>query len=256
MQQTTPYRIVSLVPSLTAFLTTIGCAERLIGITDLCPTIPEYADLPLLGGTKNPAIASIIALQPDLVLTSTTDNLPTTLRELEAAGLTVYQVQINSVREAVEQLSQLARLLGCGGAPLLQELRSAYWRALERPADAPRPRVLALAWRDPWMAIGDETYANDLLTLCGAQNVALELAGRQPRTSLERLLSLNPAIILLPDWPYAFSEADEAVFARHADVAAVRLGQIYLCEGRWLHWYGAQTVAALRVFGELFGGER
>ncbi|HYF63600.1 MAG TPA: helical backbone metal receptor, partial [Herpetosiphonaceae bacterium] len=63
-----PERIVSLVPSLTEYLFFLGAGERVVGVTDFCVAPAAGTAKPQLRGTKNPDVAAIVALRPDLVL--------------------------------------------------------------------------------------------------------------------------------------------------------------------------------------------
>jgi ABC-type Fe3+-hydroxamate transport system substrate-binding protein len=176
-----PRRVVSLVPSLTEYLFAIGAGDRLVGVTTFCAEpAAQVAPLPKVRGTKNPDRAHIADLRPDVVLASKEENRARDVAALEAAGIPVYVTDICSVAGALDQLGTLAHLLDAqaGAAALLDELRAALDAHTHRPVDAPRWRVLAFIWRDPWMAVGGATYANDLLRLCGADNLALHLARR------------------------------------------------------------------------------
>jgi ABC-type Fe3+-hydroxamate transport system substrate-binding protein len=249
-----PRRVVSLVPSLTEYLFAIGAGDRLVGVTTFCAEpAAQVAPLPKVRGTKNPDRAHIADLRPDVVLASKEENRARDVAALEAAGIPVYVTDICSVAGALDQLGTLAHLLDAqaGAAALLDELRAALDAHTHRPVDAPRWRVLAFIWRDPWMAVGGATYANDLLRICGADNLALRLSGRYPRAALETFLQLDPASILLPDEPYPFSETDLEAFAPFASVAAVQARRLVLCDGKLLTWYGPRTVAALRFFGQV-----
>jgi ABC-type Fe3+-hydroxamate transport system substrate-binding protein len=244
-----PRRIVSLVPSLTEYVCMIGLGSRLVAATDFC-TEPaaQVARLPRVRGTKNPDREQIMALQPDLVLASKEENRQRDIAALEAAGLAIYVTDICSVRDALEQLAALAHVLDAeqGAAPLLHGLRQEWQQLASQPAAPPLPRVLCFIWRDPWMAVGSATYADDVLRLGGAENLAASMAGRYPRAALETFLQAAPDVILLPDEPYRFSEADRQAFAAFAQVPAVRSGRIYLCDGQLLTWYGHRTLEALR----------
>lgn len=251
-----PRRIVSLVPSLTEYLFAIGAGDRLVGATDFCvEPAAQVAALPKVRGTKNPDRDAIRALRPDLVLAAKEENMARDVRALEEAGVPVYVTDIRTVAGALEQLGALARLLDAreGAAPVLDALRSALWQASAAEGVRERRRALAFIWRDPWMAVGEDNYADDLLRLCGAENAALALPGRYPRASLDAFMALAPEVILLPDEPYRFAEADWEAFAPYGDVPAVRERQVYLCDGKLLTWYGPRTAEALRVFGELLG---
>jgi ABC-type Fe3+-hydroxamate transport system substrate-binding protein len=245
-----PQRIVSLVPSLTEYLFVVGVGARVVGVTDYCiEPADAVARLPHVRGTKNPDRDHILALQPDLVLASKEENRRRDIDLLAAAGVSIYVTDICSVAGAYEQLAALAHLLEAeqSAASLLDEIHA----ALHHPEQVPPWRVLAFIWRDPWMAIGADTYANDLLRLCGADNLALRLQGRYPRATLEEFMQLDPDVILLPSEPYAFSEADKKAFAPFAQVTAVRAGQVHCCDGMLLTWYGPRTVEALRVFRQI-----
>jgi ABC-type Fe3+-hydroxamate transport system substrate-binding protein len=246
-----PQRIVSLVPSLSEWLFHVGVGDRLVGVTDFCiEPAAELAQLPRIRGTKNPDRERIIALEPDLVLAEKEENRERDVMALCAAGIQVYVTDIRRVADAPAQLTRLAAVLDApAAAEPLGELRSAV-EAAERRLQRKRT-ALAFIWRDPWMAIGNDTYAGDLMRLCGLQNLAAHLPGRYPRAELAGFMDLNPDLILLPSEPYAFSEHDMVAFADFPTTTAVHNNAIHLCDGTLLTWPGMRTIKALRVFSQL-----
>jgi ABC-type Fe3+-hydroxamate transport system substrate-binding protein len=246
-----PQRVVSLVPSLTEYLFAIGAGGRVVGVTEFCiEPAAQVAHLPKVRGTKNPDREQVAALCPDLVLASKEENRLRDVTLLEQIGIPVYVTDICTVAGALDQLTALASLLEAeaGAAPLLDGIRSALYE--QQQQEQRRWRVLAFIWRDPWMAIGCDTYANDLLRLCGAENLALRLEGRYPRAAPEIFLQLEPDVILLPDEPYPFAFADIDVLQLAGAAHTVPAEQIHLCDGKLLTWYGPRTSAALRFFGQ------
>jgi ABC-type Fe3+-hydroxamate transport system substrate-binding protein len=249
-----PTRLVSLVPSLTEWLFSVGAGGRVVGITDYCSEpAPVLAGIARVGGTKNPDRARIAALRPDLVIVDQEENRERDVLALSAAGIPVYVTAIRRVADVPAQLSPLALALGLAAtaAPGLAAISAAQQEAAQ--AVTQRRPTLAFIWRDPWMAIGADTYADDLLRLCGAANLGCGLAGRYPRAPLATFMALQPELILLPSEPYAFSAPDREAFAAFADAPAVRNGRILLCDGMALTWPGPRTVAALQYFRELIG---
>lgn len=243
-----PRRIVSLVPSLTELLFAWGLGERVVGVTDFCiEPAAEVARLPKLRGTKNPDCAAIQALAPEIVLASKEENRERDVLALAALGIPVYVTDICTVADLPTQLAALAGVLDAvaQAAPLIAALHEAIAAAEQRIAARRAVPALAFIWRDPWMAVGRETYAGDLLRLCGLANCALDLPGRYPRASLEHFMALAPELILLPSEPYPFAEADKAAFAPFTSVPAMRNGQILLCDGMLLTWFGPRTLVAL-----------
>ncbi len=246
-----PRRIVSLVPSLTEWLFAIVLGDRVVGVTDYCiqPSIGEASNLlqtkPRVRGTKNPDRAAILALQPDLILANKEENRERDVLALAEAGLAVYVTDPRTVNDAIRMLDELAGILGATEAAqsFVRDMRSAYQAVQVR--SGPGLRVLVPIWRDPWMAIGTDTYAHDLLRSCGGINVASELDGRYPRFELDVIERLQPDLILLPSEPYAFSTDDvPALQARFA-------GPCLFVDGELLTWYGPRIPQALRTFAAL-----
>lgn len=241
-----PQRIVSLVPSLTEWLFALWLNERIVGVTDFC-TRPSNLVIHKVKvrGTKNPNRATIFTLKPDLVIANKEENRQRDVDALTTAGVPVYVTDIRSLPHAIDQLGALADLLGVAEAaqPYLDDIRQAY-TTLTVPQT--RQRVLALIWREPWMAIGGDTYSHDLLERCGAHNAGADLPGRYPRFDLDDLSALELDRILLLSEPYAFSADDLPPLQAHFN------GPIDFVDGELLTWYGPRISLALRKFGAMF----
>jgi ABC-type Fe3+-hydroxamate transport system substrate-binding protein len=243
-------RVVSLVPSLTEWLVVTGVGGRLVGITDWCV---EPADaltgLTRVRGTKNPDLAAIRALEPDLVVANAEENRKLDVQRLEAGGLAVFVTMPTTVAGAVTELRDLASAVGDlpGAAALDADLVAAVADAYRRrTADA--VRYACPVWRDPWLWLGRRTYAADLLGLAGGTPVLDDPATRYPKLDPETLAALVPEVVLLPSEPYEFGKADAD------EVAAIFGGaRVELVDGRALTWYGPRIPAALAGFRELLG---
>jgi ABC-type Fe3+-hydroxamate transport system substrate-binding protein len=237
-------RVVSLVPSLTDTVAALGAADRLVGVTRYCVRgAPAHAEL--VGGTKNPDIEAIVALRPDLVLANTEENRPADLNKLRAAGLSVHETYPKTVRQAAEVVTGVAALLGRGdtAGPIVAEIDAALVGA-EAAAPAVRVMALTLVWRKPWMGLGPDTYADDLLWRCGFGNVLSGFGEPYPR--LDPSFVLGADVVLLPSEPYAFGESDlDAVRDLAGDVPA------RFVDGGLLTWHGPRSAEALGVFSRL-----
>jgi len=247
-------RIVSLVPSLTEALFALGLGDRVVGVTEWCVYPADaVAALPKLGGTKNPDVPAILALEPDLVIANHEENMRRDVERLEAAGIPVWVTYPRTVREGAALLRALAGL-GAGERALravVEPVERAVAEAERARAGATaRPRrVFCPIWRDPWMSVGADTYAHDLLALCGGENVFANREDRRyPRVTLDEVVAAQPEVVLLPDEPYAFDEADARELASLAIPA--RRGRIHRIDGTLVSWYGpriARAVATIRA---------
>jgi ABC-type Fe3+-hydroxamate transport system substrate-binding protein len=251
-----PRRIVSLVPSLTESLFELGLGERVVGVTDWCVHPAErVAGLPKVGGTKNPDVAAILALAPDLVIANQEENRRRDVEKLEAAGVHVWVTYPRTVAEGAAVLAELAEL---GAASEARERVVAPVLAAVEEAQRARPElgvaVFCPIWRDPWMAVGGDTYAHDLLALCGGRNVFAERGDRRyPRVTLDEVVAAAPEVVILPDEPYAF-DASDVVELRRLALPAAQSGRIHLIDGTWVSWYGSRIARAIRALRSLLAG--
>jgi ABC-type Fe3+-hydroxamate transport system substrate-binding protein len=249
-----PDRIVSLVPSLTEALFALGLGGRLVGVTDWCVhPAAAVACLPRVGGTKNPDLRRIEVLAPDLVIANREENTRRDVDRLRALGFEVWVTYPRTVRDAAVLLRELAGL-GAGDDAIREVVEpvEAAVASLDSDPPARRTRVFCPIWKDPWMAVGGDTYAGDLLSACGGDNVFADRDDRRyPKVREADIIDTAPDVILLPDEPYRFDSADAREIAA-LDVPAARNGRIHLIDGTLVSWYGPRIRTAIDTLRTLF----
>ena len=255
-----PDRIVSLVPSVTESVAQLAGVKRLVGITKFC-TEPE-AEAPAIrkiGGTKDPDIAAIVALAPDLVLANREENREEDIAALEAAGLQVYVGYPRTARDALEDLKTIARLLHFAMVrPIVALVSEEIERQETLNADRPRVRVFCPIWYRPFMAAAGDTYAGDLIRLAGGENVfeSHVRGNRYPQVELSEVARADPEVILLPSEPYRFGRRHRRELTALQSITAARKQHVFLLDGRLLTWYGARAEEGLAKLEELFDRAR
>ncbi|MET9082306.1 helical backbone metal receptor [Streptomyces sp. NPDC004237] len=230
-------RVVSLVPSLTETVA-VSAPGALVGATDWC-SHPADLDVPRIGGTKNPDLDRTLALAPDLVLANEEENRAPDLDALRAAGV---KVLVTEVREVPQAFRELARVLAaCGADPRPRWLAEAE-AAWSAPVPGPRGTVVVPIWRRPWMVLGRDTFAGDVLHRLGFTNGYATHAERYPRVPVAELNAAAPDLVVLPDEPYRFT-ADDGPEAFPGLPCA-------LVSGRHLTWYGPSLATAPGALAE------
>ncbi|MGW4908252.1 helical backbone metal receptor [Streptomyces sp. NPDC004270] len=227
-------RVVSLVPSLTeAVAETLP--EVLVGATDWC-THPADLDVTRVGGTKNPALDRILALAPDLVIANEEENRAPDLDALRAAGV---EVLVTEVREVPQAFRELARVLTACGARTRPRWLDEAEEAWSAPVPEPRTTAVVPIWRRPWMVLGRDTFAGDVLKRLGIENLYAAHPERYPRIPVAELNDARPHLVVLPDEPYRFTAGDGPEAFPGLPCALV--------SGRHLTWYGPSLAAAPRL---------
>jgi ABC-type Fe3+-hydroxamate transport system substrate-binding protein len=124
-----------------------------------------------------------------------------------------------------------------------------------RRAEETRPAVgvpvFCPIWKTPWMAVGGDTYASNLLEVCGGANVfADRIDRRYPIIELSEIVDAAPEVILLPDEPYHFGPRD-ALELSELPVPAARDRRIHLIDGTLVSWYGPRIGRAITALRDL-----
>ena len=223
-------RIVSLAPNLTESLYALGLGDRLAGDTDYCDTPAEAKAKPHIGAPVNPSIEAIVALDPDLVLATTSINRRETVDALARLHIPVYATDPHTIRAMVDSFGHMADLVGAPekGAALVAKLDATLDSLHTRLADLPPVHVLFVVWLDPLITIGQNTFIADALRWAGAESVVLS---RQnwPQLNFEEAVRLQPDYIVLAESHSGEgSRTVENLRSRVAwrDLRAVQLGHI------------------------------
>lgn len=221
-------RVVSLVPSVTETLLAWGVTP--IACTRFC----EQPDLPHVGGTKDPDLARIVGLAPDLVVMCVEENRREDAEALTDAGVATASLCIDGLADVGPALRMLAALVGVAqeAAPLgeLDDLA----RAAPPP---PRLRAFVPIWKRPWMTLSGGTYGSTLLATLGVANVFADAAERYPTVTLDEARDRRPDVVLAPSEPYPFRE-------RHVPLLS-EVAPVVLVDGQDLFWWGARTPGAV-----------
>ncbi|MGD9958527.1 helical backbone metal receptor [Nocardioides sp.] len=225
------HRVVSLVPSITEALA-LTRPDALVGATDWC-THPADLDVVRVRGTKNPDLAAIRALAPDIVIANKEENRELDVRRLRDGGVRVWVSEIETVPQAIAAYEELFDdVLGWPRPDWLDDARD-LWCG---PLPAVSARVAIPIWRDPWMVVGRSTFTGDLARRLGWDNVFAAHEGRYPHATAEEIDSCGAEVILLPDEPYLFTAEDGPEAFSHTTTRLV--------SGRLLTWYGPSLIAA------------
>ena len=236
-------RVVSLVPSLTETVASCG-PGLLVGATNWC-THPADLAITRIGGTKNPDVGRIIELRPDVVLANEEENRLPDLDAIRTAGLAVWVTRIRTVPEALVSLRRMITLACRLPGPAWLEAAAAAWR---QPPTMHGQAAVVPIWRRPWMVLGSDNFAGDLLARLGVTNIYAAHAERYPHVDISELRGAGADLVVLPDEPYRFSASDGP--------EAFPGSRTALVSGRHLTWYGPSLTEAPAVLGRQLAAAR
>lgn len=247
-------RVVSLVPSWTETLFSFGLDSSVVGVTDWCVHPRELvARVEKVGGTKNPDVARIAEMKPDLVVCDHEEQRKEDVEALRAAGLEVWMSDVRSVDDSLRDVASLGAAVGREDAA--HALIARIERSMRDVVAARAGEVVAYVpiWRRPWMSISGDTYAHHVLALAGARNVfpGVDAAtgSRYPERGPEEAIEAGATLALLPTEPYPFHDKLDAARAELVE-AGFPPERVVIVDGEALTWYGAREPDGLRVVAD------
>ncbi|HEX4931906.1 MAG TPA: helical backbone metal receptor [Gemmatimonadaceae bacterium] len=238
-------RIVSLCPSLTELVHDLGAADAVVGRTKFCIHPAPWVDgIERVGGTKNPNVARIVALAPDLVLMNEEENRREDAQALRAAGLAVHTSMPRTPWETAQMVRDIADAIGRAeaGARIAGDIEQRATRVQRSAAGRPVVSYGYVIWREPWMTVNDDTFIAAMLALAGGRNAFGARDERYPAFTLDELRLAAPDVVFLASEPFPFAERHVAELAEATGWPPSRFA---LVDGELLSWHGSRTPAGI-----------
>jgi cobalamin transport system substrate-binding protein len=247
-----PERLVSIGPSITAFLFALGAGPRVVGVDDFSDEPAEAATREHVGGIKV-NFEKVVALKPDLVFSVKFSD--GTIEKLGSASLNVLVVDPQTVSDVAKTATLLGRAVGADGEALARSIQQRVDAVKARTASAtPRPRVYhEIDASDPAkiFTVGPGSYINDLIEIAGGVNIAARAPAAYPQLSAEEILRSDPEIIVLAAGAYSPKPGDVASRQGWSVIAAVKSGRIVSIDPNLINRPGPRVGEAAETYAKL-----
>ncbi|WP_299336076.1 ABC transporter substrate-binding protein [uncultured Psychroserpens sp.] len=246
--ETTPKRIISLVPSQTELLVDLGLEASIVGVTKFC-VHPEYLrkEKTIVGGTKAVNMNKIKALKPDIILCNKEENTQEMVSELETIAA-VHVSDINNLDDCYELIKMYSALfkIKSKGEQLISVINNERNVFREKFLNRKQCKVAYFIWKNPWMVCANHTFVNVMMTEAGFDNV-FKKRERYPEVLLDDPLLNDAEVILLSSEPFPFKEKDkQEFFVKYPNK------QVIIIDGELFSWYGSRLKYSYKYFGTIF----
>jgi iron complex transport system substrate-binding protein len=244
-------RIVSLAPSATSILCSVGARKHLVGVTKWCIEVAPVSRLPKLGDCWHMDSADrILRLKPSLVIGSVPYKRETLARLLEhpltflaTNPRTLADIEndirsLGGITRHIEEADRLIRKMRREFATIAKVTRS--WTK--------KIRVYSEAWPNP--RISSPPWVAELIEICGGEMVVP--AGQ--KVSDGRIAEACPDVIILA-WTATGAKAKvERAYqvAAWQDVPAIRNRQVSVVRDELLNTPGPPLVAGAKLLLRIF----
>jgi len=253
-----PQRVVALAPSITEIVYDLGQEKRLVGATQFS-TYPEGAKkIPRVGSYVRLDLEKIIALKPDLCLSSRDGNPKHIVEKIEEMGIPVYVIDPQNLNQTMETILLLGKVLQAeqSAVKLVNNMRERITRVESLVATTlERPRVFFQIDAEPLVSAGNNTFIQELIELAGGLNTT---SGEKsyPLFIWEDILILQPEIVIISSMAGGMSPAQlKKAWQRWPQLKAVSTNRIHVVEADIFDRPTARLVKGLETLAEIIHPE-
>jgi len=230
----TPKRIISLVPSITEFLSDINLDKEVVGITKFCVHPKTWLkEKAVVGGTKQQHIDQIKDLKPDLIIANKEENTKDYVDQL-ADICPIYVSEVNDFDSSIEMMLSIGKITDKEDeSNRLVEYIKKEFDSLSIPNQ--QTKVAYCIWKNPWMWAGSANYISNMLELCGFKNV-IDIH-RYPEISMDDIINKKPELVFLSSEPFPFKEEHISELKKEYPNTNFKI-----VDGEMFSWYGSRML--------------
>ncbi len=251
-------RIVSLAPSITEIIYTLGLGDRLVGVTSFSNYPAEAKKLPKIGTYIHLNLEKIIQLNPDIAIGTWDGNRRLDIRILKEMGIKVYMTTPKNIWEVINSIQQIGMILGIPqkGVMVARSLRMRIDNIRKKVSTLKRVRVFLQINNRPLITVNKDTFQNDLMRLAGGINIAEDEPIRYPRISIEEVIYRRPEVIIISSMEIGgkFEEMRQE-WMKWKDIPAVKNGRVFLVNSDLLDRASPRLVEGLETLARLIHPE-
>ena len=246
MKKLVDLRIVSLAPSVTSILLSLGVGRELVGVSRWCKYVADVGSRPAVGDCWKMDLREVMRLRPTILIGSVPFAVET-VQKILAEAVAFLAINPRSLADIFGDIRTLGRLVERGRAAdrLIRKMRAGFAdvaRAARRLAAARRVRVYCEAWPKP--RISSPPWVAELVEIAGGKMVVS--AGE--RVTDEEVARAAPDLIVLA-WAATGGRAKVSTALRNPawrEVPAVRSGRVVVIRDELLNTPGPPLVLGAR----------
>jgi iron complex transport system substrate-binding protein len=250
-------RVVSLAPSTTELLYAVGAGGLLVGVSSYDDYPPAVKRVPKIGTFSGPDLERVVAARPDLVVAAHGNPLEL-IDRLRRQGLPVYVSNPTTVDGVLRNMTDLGRLTGKSAAArqVVRGLQDRLKRVAQTVGRRSPVTTLVVIWDEPLTVAGGRSFIQDILRRAGGANAARGLSEAYPKLDPERLVTLNPTVVLFPVGGDRAKVDRLKSRAGFRQTTAARAGPIYTLNPDWLMRPGPRVVQGVEAIANLLHPSR
>jgi iron complex transport system substrate-binding protein len=219
------FRIVCLAPDANEIIFDIGADKYLVGITEECDYPPASGTIPKVGSFSFPCVESIIAKDPDVIITSGLEQskLNEDLKKFGFKTVEIFPSDLNGMFDAYKKIGEI-----CGMESNAEECVNRIKKDVDDVKSRSSkfnytPKIYLEIWDRPLMTVSGESFLNEIIRISGGVNITGQYPRAYCRINSEVIIKHDPDIIIILHGDYKDMLSREG----WQNIAAVKSGYVF-----------------------------
>ena len=263
-----PNRIISLAPSTTEMLFSLGLQSKIVGLVTYAGYAQTIQDtiksqnITTVGTFSKVNTELVIGLQPDLIIASGSYQQALATKFAEQGKTTVI-LNPTKFSEILADIKLLGKLTGTDSeaTTLTNSMQNRVDAVINKTANLKKPGVYVEYYFDKtgYSSYGADSYINELIGMAGGVNVFAGFKGQYITTSTEEIVKANPSIIVISNGVMSqlAGLTPDSLLAREgwSTISAVQNNQIHQINESILTLWGPRIVDGLEALARVIHPE-
>ena len=252
-------RIIALSPHSVELLFALGVGDRIVGTTEFADYPKKASDIERIGGYHGFQTERIVELKPDLIVAWEGGNRTEDLNLMEKLDLPVYRSETKRLRQIADEIEALGILTGTEekAQKLIHDFHADLDSLKKSHEGKQKISFFYQLWSAPIRTISTGSWINEMLEICGGQNIITDPDVDYPQISFENVLLNNPQAIIIPaNHGHDNGKLSGLNWDEWPEIPAVKNKHIYRINGDILHRFSLRVVEATQTLCKTFDGIR
>ena len=193
-------RIVTLAPSLTELAFAAGAGGKLVAVSAYSDFPAAAQTLPQVADAAGVSLEGLLAIKPDLVIAWKSGNRAADIERVAALGIPVFVLEVSRLADVSKAIRVIGKLADTAGVAdqAASQIDGAFDKLRRTNSDKAKVRVFFEISRLPLMTINRRHAIDEVISMCGGENIFRDKLPLVFTPSLEELFRLQPQVILFP----------------------------------------------------------
>lgn len=235
-------RVITLSPHATELAFSAGLGDKIVGVSQASDYPPEAGNIEQIASYQNIKLERVLTLQPDLVIAWHSNANAKELDKIKQFGIPIYYSDIETLTDIpknIRQLSQWAAdpTIGQHNAAVFEATLEHLHRKYQHRS---KVRYFYQLSDQPLMSFSPPHWPNDILSVCGGQNILPQQAVAYPQVNQEQVIALKPDVIFIPE-----DSLSHSIWQKWPQIPAVKHQFIWSLNPDWISRPTMRSLKAL-----------